>query len=253
MALNCFFSAIAFGRCPSASWRCDSAKPQFQTLRVVPAARAKYAHCSGVASSLMQCDSSNLCILVQCSFQLQYQQLTTMLVRQVFKPFVAKTRQAIAVRQHQYAYLAPDDCIGQFEQATALEIESTADFFHIFDIRQTTGCAELFQDPALIPQIGLLRSARHSAVRDDSVWCLRDCSPILSEVCASPYRRRPVGRRASGENVPQRSQRCSILGVTPSLRAAALVVSMVISHACLCRFRYRNCHLSSAPSPAQPY
>jgi hypothetical protein len=39
--LNCFFSAIALGFWPAATWRFHSASAQFQTRRAVPAARAK--------------------------------------------------------------------------------------------------------------------------------------------------------------------------------------------------------------------
>ena len=38
---GCFLRAIAFGLPPASRWRSHSARPQFQTRRAVPAARAK--------------------------------------------------------------------------------------------------------------------------------------------------------------------------------------------------------------------
>jgi hypothetical protein len=73
-----------------------------------------------------------------------------MLVRYVFEPFVPDARQAIPVRQHQGADLASPDRVGQLQQARTLEIEPAADLFDELDICQSTGCAKLFQNPALI-------------------------------------------------------------------------------------------------------
>ena len=81
---------------------------------------------------------------------IQYEELAAMRVRYVFEPFIPEARQAIPVRQHQGAHLAAPDRIGQFQQARTLEIEPAANLFDELDIRQSTGCAKLFQNPALI-------------------------------------------------------------------------------------------------------
>ena len=81
---------------------------------------------------------------------IQYQQLAAMVVRYVFEPFVPEARQAIPVRQYQGAHLASPDRVGQVEQTRTLEIEPAADLFDELDVRQPTGYAEFFQNPALI-------------------------------------------------------------------------------------------------------
>lgn len=161
------------------------------------------------------------------AFLIQYKQLAAMLARHMFTPLVAEAHQTIPVRQHQDAYLATPDAIAQFEETTPLEVQPAADLFDKFDIGQTAGDAEFFQPPALVAQIRLLRRARYPAVGMIRTGAGCVCTPIRCAICASLYRRKPVGLRASGENVPQRSHRCSVLGVTPSLLAAAPVFSIV--------------------------
>lgn len=93
-----------------------------------------------------------------------------MFVCYVFKSFVPETRHAILARQCQGAHLASPDRVGQLQQARTLEIEPAANLFDELDIRQPSGCAKFFQNPALIACIRLLRSARHPTVSDDPVW-----------------------------------------------------------------------------------
>ncbi|RNF30507.1 hypothetical protein NM04_12200 [Massilia aurea] len=103
------------------------------------------------------------------ALMVQYKQLATMFMRDVFEPFVPEARQAIPVRQHQGAHLASPDRVGQLQQARTLEIEPAADLFDELNIRQSTGCAKFFQNPTLITQVRLLRSTGHPTVPDDPV------------------------------------------------------------------------------------